>query len=66
MTAEVLELYPKKAPDPKCSFCGTPKSKAKHFFSNNQDGRTERSICGACVAKAKQRLQEAASQKETT
>lgn len=56
--SEVLELYPRKGPEPKCSFCGTPKSKAQHFFTNNREGREERAICGKCVKNAKQRLEE--------
>lgn len=59
MTAEVLELYPRKGPEIKCAFCGTPRSKAKNFFTNNREGREERGICGVCIVKAKERLQEA-------
>lgn len=56
MTAEVIPLTPPKAAEPKCSFCGTPKSKAKSLIGN---GDGTKHICGECVAKAKQRLQEA-------
>jgi len=50
MTAEVL---PFKRPIPKCSFCGTPDTDAKHFFSSG----TGKHICGVCVAHCKQRMQ---------
>ena len=46
-------IVPFKEPDPKCSFCGAPKSVCKHFFS----GAEGKYICGVCVAHAKQRLQ---------
>jgi len=55
--SNVVPLDPPKQPEPKCSFCGTPKSKAKKFLSNSDDTKH---ICGECVVKAKQRLQEAA------
>lgn len=49
MTAEVL---PFKETIPKCSFCGTPETDAKHFFTSG----TGKHICGACVAHCKQRM----------
>ena len=57
MTAEVIPMDPPKQAEPKCSFCGTPQSKAKRFISN---GDGTRHICGDCVTKAKQRLEGAA------
>jgi len=50
MTAEVLSF---KEPSPKCSFCGTPETDAKHFFTSG----TGKNICGVCVAHCKQRMQ---------
>jgi hypothetical protein len=48
-----MNIIPFIAPDPKCSFCGTPKSACKHFFESGNG----KYICGHCVAHAKQRLQ---------
>lgn len=47
-------IIPFKEPDPKCSFCGTPKSAVKHFFSNGLD----KHICGVCLAHATKRAKE--------
>jgi hypothetical protein len=54
--SNVIPLEPPKEHDPKCSFCGTPKSKAEKFISN---GEGTKHICGACIIKAKQRLEKA-------
>ena len=50
----VQELYPKKPAEPKCSFCGKTKSKAKKLMSNGID----KFICDVCIAKAKELLNE--------
>lgn len=55
MTAVVIPFDKPKEEDPKCSFCKTPKSKAKKMVSS-ADGM--RHICGECIAKAKQRMEE--------
>jgi len=55
--SNVVPLNPPKQQEPKYSFCGTPQSQAKKFLSN---GEGTKHICGECVTKAKQRLQEAA------
>lgn len=47
-------VIPFKEPDPKCSFCGTPKSVAKKFIV----GANGKNICGECVKHATQRLKE--------
>lgn len=47
-------IVPFKESDPKCSFCGTPKSIAKQFFA----GIVGKYICGVCVAQCKYRLDE--------
>ena len=55
MTAVVIPFDKPKEEDPKCNFCKTPKSKAKKMVSS-ADGT--RHICGVCIAKAKQRMEE--------
>jgi hypothetical protein len=57
MTGVVIPFDKPKELEPKCSFCGTPKSKAKKMVSTT-DGM--RHICDKCIVKAKQRLQEGA------
>lgn len=57
MSSNVIPMNAPKQQEPKCSFCGTPQSKATKFLSN---GDGTKHICGECVIKAKQRLQEAA------
>jgi NAD-dependent SIR2 family protein deacetylase len=47
-SAEIIELHPKEA-DVKCSFCNTPKSKAKRMVSNKQTGKH---ICDKCIIKS--------------
>lgn len=46
------QLPPK---EPKCSFCGTEKSKAKHMVAAG-DGKHH--ICDKCIAKATKLLQD--------
>jgi hypothetical protein len=57
MSDNIIPFNKPKEPEPKCSFCGTPKSKAKSMISSS-DGM--RHICDRCIVKAKQRLTEAA------
>lgn len=52
-TSGAATIIPFKETIPKCSFCGTAQTDAKHFFSSG----TGKHICGACVAHAKQRMQ---------
>lgn len=59
MSAEVIPLKPPTQTEPKCSFCGTPQSKAKKFISS---GDGTKHICGDCIVKAKQRLEESRHQ----
>lgn len=47
-------VIPFKEPDPKCSFCGTPKSAAQKFVQ----GPYGKHICGACITHATKRLKE--------
>jgi hypothetical protein len=47
-------VIPFKEPDPKCSFCGTPKSVAHKFIA----GPNGKNICGECVKHATKRLKE--------
>lgn len=47
-------VIPFKEPDPKCSFCGTPKSAAQKFVQ----GPDNKNICGACITHATKRLKE--------
>ena len=55
MTAQIIPMdEPSK--ELVCSFCKTPMSKAKKLISS---GVTKHCICDQCVAKAKQRLEEA-------
>jgi len=58
MTAEVL---PFKRPIPKCNFCGTAETDAKHFFSSG----TGKHICGVCVAHSKQRMQSVQNEEQS-
>lgn len=55
------DIIPFIEPDPKCSFCGTPKSACKHFFENGNG----KYICGHCVAHAKQRLDSVNNEQQT-
>ena len=48
----VIPLYPKPPPEPKCSFCNKPKSKVKALMSNGHD----KYICNVCINKAKELL----------
>lgn len=45
-TAEIIQLHPTVS-DEKCSFCGTPKSKAKKMISNKKG----KNICDKCIMK---------------
>jgi hypothetical protein len=47
-------VIPFKEPDPKCSFCGTPKSVAHKFIV----GLNGKNICGECVKHATKRMKE--------
>jgi len=47
-------VIPFKEPDPKCSFCGTPKSVAQKFI----EGPNGKCICGNCVKHAMKRLKD--------
>lgn len=51
MTAELIPFNKPAPPDPKCSFCGVKKSRAKHMFQSN-----EKCICDKCVIHAKERI----------
>lgn len=57
MTSQVIPFNEPKEADPKCNFCGTPKSQSKKFISSG-DGM--RHICDKCIAHAKKRLEQAA------
>lgn len=47
-------VIPFKELDPKCSFCGTPKSAAQKFVQ----GLSGKNICGACIQHATKRIKE--------
>ncbi len=47
-------IIPFKAPVPKCSFCGTPETEVKQFFSSG----TGKHICNVCVVYAKKRMEQ--------
>ena len=55
--SNIIPMNPPEKKDQKCSFCGTPQSKAKSMVSNPNQTRH---ICGKCVEQATQRLTEAA------
>jgi hypothetical protein len=48
--------FKKANPLKKCSFCGTPEPKCKHFFTNGKEGSEEKAICDVCMKEAKERL----------
>ena len=54
MTAQIID-FEKKIDDPLCSFCGTPKSKAKAMIQNERESKN---ICDKCIKHAMTRIQE--------
>ena len=50
MTAKIIPFDDKK-PEPKCSFCKTPKSKTRNMAGNADNGAF---ICDKCIAKCKE------------
>ena len=54
MTAQIID-FEKKTHDPLCSFCNTPKSKAKAMIQNQRESKN---ICDKCIKHAMIRIQE--------
>jgi len=52
--ADVIPFKAPPAKEPACSFCKTPVSKCKKFFSNGAD----KAICEKCLQVCQQRLKE--------
>lgn len=61
MTAKIIP-FNKSAIDPKCSFCGKLKSKAKAMIQSP----TGKFICNTCVAKCKTLIEESKDENRNT
>ena len=55
---ECIIPFEKEVDNPKCSFCKTPKSKAKAMISNKQTGKH---ICDKCIKQCMERTAEVAN-----
>lgn len=52
VSGEVIQLKQNPATEPKCHFCGKPRSKVRTLIEGNTGAR----ICNECVIAAKARL----------
>lgn len=58
--SNVIPFNAPQIKEPECSFCKRPESQVKKPVGNGQDGANARYICSDCVAKAGQRIKDAA------